>query len=512
MGVRNADELADIARDYGLDEVTYDAGLHAAEIKAPATALQHLASSVTSDQRLRYVEPPIEVHLDHERNDPDPYMVDPGTGVPYQWWFTQIGVDRALNLSSGNPSMLVGVVDSGIVAVPDLAGKVAESWYDQGLTSDAVDRAGHGTFVGSIIAANNDDGMGIAGSCGSCRIVAVKAFPDGSESTTDLALANGIRFISGRGIRVLNLSNGSPAICGSHVEYDAISYAIQQGILVVASSGNDGAGAVSCPAAWLQPSGGGPSAGLAVGASDHAGNRATFSNYGANLSLVAPGTYNSAPCEPDGIFAAIPSASVSLLCSNYYSDETTGALYTYSNGTSFSAPMVAGVAALLWAIRPDLGAAQIADLLKRSASIGQWTPDRGWGVLDAARALELATGRSSADPPPAAPPEGGPPATDSMQPTARALAGTYRPGAISRLSFRLRDNSGEARVYDTIYNAKSRKLGQVRSAFTKGANGVVFYVTWRAPRSAAGTLEHCVVAWDRAGNSSNESCARLRRH
>jgi hypothetical protein len=86
-------------------------------------------------------------------------------------------------------------------------------------------------------------------------------------------------------------------------------------------------------------------------------------------------------------------------CGRWFTGQP-GAGYAYSSGTSFAAPIVAGVAALLWAARPELQNFQVADLLMRSASrpVGAgWSPDRGWGVVNAARALELATGSSSRD-------------------------------------------------------------------------------------------------------------------
>ena len=77
-----------------------------------------------------------------------------------------------------------------------------------------------------------------------------------------------------------------------------------------------------------------------------------------------------------------------------------GAQYGYLPGTSFAAPEVAGVAALVWAARPELASYQVADIIKQSArrSAGSdWTPNLGCGVLDAGAALDLATSRSAAE-------------------------------------------------------------------------------------------------------------------
>lgn len=163
----------------------------------------------------------------------------------------------------------------------------------------------------------------------------------------------------------------------------------------MAAAGNSAAD-VAYPAADLQPPGGGPSYGLAVGAADAAGKLASFSNSGERLSLVAPGGYQGS-CS--GVLVAVPplgDAFVNSCYANWTGDG--GALYAYLTGTSFSAPEVAGVAALIWAKRPELKNYQVAGIIKQSArraGVG-WTPTMGCGVLDAGAALELATSYSSA--------------------------------------------------------------------------------------------------------------------
>lgn len=193
---------------------------------------------------------------------------------------------------------------------------------------------------------------------------------------------------------------------------DALHKAAAAGVLLVAAAGNN-SGFVSYPAADLQPAGGGRSFGLAVGASNFGGTLAGFSNSGEHLSLVAPGDY-AGMCS--GVLVAIPLVTEMLDGSCYPTWAGDGdARYAYLPGTSFSAPEVSGVAALIWAARPELKNYEVADIIKqsarRSATTG-WTPTMGCGQLDAAAALELATGRSTAgsacpatgDSPPAWPP------------------------------------------------------------------------------------------------------------
>ena len=361
------------------------AGLHAAVVTGSASALAALARS----PRVRYVEPVEPVTLAHVRDDPLTYELDPTTGVPWEWSFHALGVDQALNLTRGNPDILVGVLDSGISPVPDLRGKVTGGLWDSSTAGSAADTSGHGTFISSIVAARNDDGVGLAGFCGACRVLDWKTFP---LDTVELAL--GIRRLTDAHVRVLNISLVSEP---SDVVTDAIDYALAAGVLVVASTGNDGSASVSFPASLLSQPGGG----LAVGASNAAGRRAPFSSYGPRLSLLAPGTFRGS-CA-NGIIGALPSVATAFDtgtgCDAQLLD-LRGMRYAYANGTSFAAPQVAGIAALVWAADPALTNVQLANVLEQTATRPRGTgrtATAGWGVVDAAAAVERVTGRSTAD-------------------------------------------------------------------------------------------------------------------
>ena len=291
-----------MAREPGVSVVSVDKTLRVAELSGSPAALARLvtAQAVTTSP-LRYVEPVERAIYDHPRNDPATFQIDTSTGQPYEWNFSAVGMDRALNVAAGSPDMLVGYVDSGYSDIPDLRGKVAESWY---FTSEGnpYDVVGHGTFVGSLIAAVNDDGLGMAGFCGACRIV---PFRDDIGFTYTFAQA--VQKLVDEHIRVLNLSLSFPLY--SFLVSDALNYAINAGVLPVISSGNDGAAAVSYPASFVQADNGAASYGLAVGASDINGNRAVFSNWGTRLSLSAPGA-GSNTCS-SGVFGALPAGAAS---------------------------------------------------------------------------------------------------------------------------------------------------------------------------------------------------------
>lgn len=394
LGVAPGADPAAVASGLGVHVVMSDPQLHAVEVSGTAQALAGLAGRVSEDTSLRYVEPMRSMHFDHARNDPATTTVDTATGQTYQWPFRAVHVDRALNLTRGSADILVGIVDSGYSNVPDLSGKIAQAWYFSSEGSDAYDTEGHGTFVASLIAANNDDGTGLAGFCGACRLDVFK-----DTTPYQFLAASAIRRLVDDHVRIINLSLGSDI--GSYVMLDAVNYAIANGVLVVASSGNNGSGQLEYPAAWLAGANGAPGYGLAVGASDFNGNRAGFSQWGSRLSLLAPGTFDG-NCSV-GIWGALPPVSTDFDsgtgCDKTFI-EANGNRYAYASGTSFSAPEVAGIAALVWAVSPGLKNYEVASLLEQTADRAAgsgWQSDRGWGVVNAAAALERATGKSSTD-------------------------------------------------------------------------------------------------------------------
>ena len=332
-------------------------------------------------------------------SDPLVQNVDPKTKLPYEWQFASANLGSALDLTAGDPRIQVGVVDTGVDAVPDLAGKI-DALYDvtaQGTKRSAStagnDDYGHGTAVASLIAAGVGDGFGMAGFGGAAHVIGIHADSQGRFYDTDIAQA--IAKLDALGVRIVNLSIGGP-YPSSPILVDAIDKAAADGMLIVAASGNEG-GPVDWPAALLQQSGGGESYGLAVGATNAGGNHASFSNFGKHLSLVAPGIFTG---DCSGVLVALPRRNqLSDTCYPQWTGSG-GTEYGYVAGTSFASPEVAGVAALVWAARPELKNYQVADIIKASADRDAgagWTPTLGCGRLDAAAAVALALSRTAAE-------------------------------------------------------------------------------------------------------------------
>jgi subtilisin family serine protease len=312
----------------------------------------------------------------------------PGFATPFEWQFAAVHEDLVpQSVLRAAASVTIATIDTGgDLTAPDLAAKQPRTYNLRLENGDVRDTNGHGTFVASLAAGSVTNGEGMAGFGGDARLLVVKAsHADGS--LTDLDEANAIVYAVDHGARVINLSVGGPDT--SLTERRGIQYAVDHGVLVVASAGNefDDGNPVEYPSALLQPVGsnGVGGVGLSVGASTQDGARAFFSNTGSQISLVAPG---------DEVFGAVSSLSSTDEYPRVALPGSSAGAYGFSSGTSFSAPEVAGVAALVMAANPLLRASEVAEILKESASGGgAWNPEVGYGVVDAAAAVARAQGR-----------------------------------------------------------------------------------------------------------------------
>jgi len=295
------------------------------------------------------------------------------------WALEQIRAFAAWELDPGELGMIVAVVDSGIKAGhPDLAGRILPGWDFQGDDDNAEDPtfgASHGTMVSGIIAAAGNNAIGVAGLLWNGRILPVRAFNTSGTSTAfevsqAILYAAGLPNSSGQlpaePARVINLSFATTS--ASAVERDACDAARSAGALLVAASGNNATSAVHYPAGYDSVMG--------VGATDLSGARAGYSNYGSWIDLVAPGgsAWNGVRV------VTVEAGSVHG--------------YGFANGTSFAAPHVSGVAALVLGVR-DYTPAQLAQLLSDTAQdVGSLGFDlfTGHGVVDAYRAVATAIG------------------------------------------------------------------------------------------------------------------------
>lgn len=310
-----------------------------------------------------------------------------GEKAAWEWQFAAVREnmvpDAVLRAAS---NVTIAIVDTGAdLTAPDIAAKNPLAYGQRNGNADVRDNVGHGTFVAALAAGSVTNGEGIAGFGGDAKLMIVKAGA-GDGSMTDVDEAAAITYAVQHGARVINLSFGGTSTTAA--EKNAIQYAAEHGVLIVAAAGNDYllGNPTFYPAALLQPVGskGDGGIGLAVAASTEMGTRATFSNAGTYVSLAAPG---------DGVFSAVSSTAPASAFPRVPLPGSTHGLYGYGSGTSFAAPEVSGAAALVMAANPELGATDVARVLKESASGGgAWTPELGYGVIDVAAAVALAQG------------------------------------------------------------------------------------------------------------------------
>jgi subtilisin family serine protease len=332
-----------------------------------------LAQEFTGSGFFDYAEPDFPVYAFRDPNDPL-YRSQQNT-------LRQINAPDAWDLSTGSDNVMIAIIDSGVLAThPDLSGKVlsGKNFAAEPANLDTTDDNGHGTYVAGIAAANTNNNIGMSGIAWNSKILPVKVL-NADGIGTNATIAKGIRYASERGAQVINISLGGPN--RSQVVEDAVRIAYTQGAVLVASVGNNGTNQPNYPAAYDMV--------IGVGAFNARGEAATFSNYGLDLSISAPGSSIIGPWIGSGSQA-----------------------YIYDNGTSCAAPFVAGTVALMLSANPSLSNSQVRNILEGTAdnskpgnpavpasgnpgvqanSLGSGYDTRlGWGRLNVFKAVQAA--------------------------------------------------------------------------------------------------------------------------
>ncbi|MEK4503933.1 S8 family peptidase [Bacillus sp. FSL R12-0069] len=299
----------------------------------------------------------------------DPYYlenIETSAGLQNQWGLQRINPELAFcEMKDRGPVTKIAILDSGIDPNhPDLKEKIIDPInFASDDPKDYIDRNGHGTFVAGIAAAVTNNQTGIASaSYNTAYIVPVKVTSD-LGSVTSVDSLKGIMYAIEQKVDVINMSYGGNPY--SRNEQNALEMAWNQGIISIAAAGNDGHEQPIYPAAYNFV--------LGVSATDKTDRLASFSNWGSAVGITAPGT---------DILSTSPADSV-LFKPNYDA----------SFGTSFSAPFVSGVAAMLRAIKPSASNQEIIQAIQRSARSldtkdKKWDPFYGYGLLDLSAAVQ----------------------------------------------------------------------------------------------------------------------------
>ncbi|MCB0071586.1 MAG: S8 family serine peptidase [Caldilineaceae bacterium] len=299
-----------------------------------------------------------------------------------------VDATEAWDLTTGSATVIIAVVDGGVdLDHPDLAGKII-SGHDYVNNDDVPqDDYGHGTHVTGIAAARGNNGVGVAGVCQGCQVLAIKVLDNANRGYYSW-IAAGIIDAVDAGAQVINLSLGGAST--SETLHAAVRYAADHDVTVVSAMMNQGNETLYYPAAFTET--------IAVGATTSTDVRAGYSNTGDHIDLVAPG---------------------SSIMSTLWDDD-----YGSWSGTSMAVPHVAGTVGLMLSVNPGLTPEEIRTLLRGAADpiAGDgFSPAYGYGRLNAGETVRRAhPDRPTATPSPT--PTSTPTATNTPTATSTATA------------------------------------------------------------------------------------------
>lgn len=335
-----------------------------------------------------------------EENTIGYYALTPNdTEYGLQWHLPQISAESAWNLNTGSSDIVVAVLDSGTEFTHSDLGEGTDGfnifWHNPGedawsdptnpSTGNGVDDDGngytddwigynfdlgnnnptgtffHGTAVAGVVAAKTNNNNGVAGIAGgnNSKGTSIMIGNVGNTAPNSSVLDDAILYAAANGANIVQLSlsvGQSSAIDAAITE----AY-VNQGLLIINAAGNSGASSVGYPASNPLV--------MAIGASNTSDQKASFSQYGTDLEVSAPGT-------------------------NIRTTDLSNS-YTTTSGTSFSAPLTSGVASLVWGRHPSLSNAQVREILQDSADkVGGYDYNQDPG--DPGRSLEMGYGRINA--------------------------------------------------------------------------------------------------------------------
>ena len=433
-------EIAGLRGGQGAEEVYVSAFTFARVWRVPPSkTVEEWADLFDKNPLVEYAEPNYFCYALWYPNDPfyayqwnfdDDHTYNPGGASSNPYGGANgggIGMEEVWPITNGGSNVVVAVVDTGVAyedypipsyesykvkggvknyqKAPDLAGtsfwqnedEIAGNVIDDdgnGFVDDVNgwdfvnndahpnDNNAHGTHVTGTIAQTTNNGLGVAGIAFNATIMPIKVL-DYTGGGTEVWIANGIYYAVDNGAEIINLSLGGDS--PSTTLENAVAYAYNHGVVVIAASGNDGTESVDYPAAYDDYV-------IAVGATRYDETRASYSDYGSSLDLVAPGGDLGVDQNGDGYGDGVLQQTFKPYGGFVdKADPTDWTYYYFFDGTSMATPHVSGAAALLLARNSTLTPDQIRNILESTAEdLGAPGRDNtyGWGLIDAQAALE----------------------------------------------------------------------------------------------------------------------------
>jgi subtilisin family serine protease len=402
-------------------------------IQVPPQAEEKIAAALAKHPWVEFAEVDMAV-------EPIGVPDDPRYGS--QWFLPKIQAPEAWDYATG-AGVVVAVLDTGVDGNhPDLAGKMVPGWNAYDGNSNSADVHGHGTWVAGVVAAETNNGIGVAGVAADALIMPVRiSQPDGFAYWS--TVASGLSWAADHGAQVANISYNN--VSGSSSVQSAARYLRRKGGLTVVAAGNSGGQVNISESPDL----------ITAAATTSNDARAGYSSYGEYVDVAAPGS---------GILTT-----------------SRGGGYSSVSGTSFASPCTAGVIALVMGANPRLSPSEVETILfettEDKGNLG-WDMYYGHGRVDALAAVQLAQQTS---------------ASDTVAPSVTIVS--PRSGTVSQLvsvDVQATDNVGVTHV--ELY---------VNSSFFATDGSPPFRFTWDSTQYPEGAADLHARAHDAAGNYSD---------
>ncbi len=382
--------VADVAEALP-DETLESLSIEAVEVSqlytvsfSPDQDPQEVADKLEQDPTVEYAEPNFIAGITAAPRNPPPIppskrgekgvILTPNDPLySFQWHLQAIQMPTAWDSATGQ-EVVVAIIDTGVdFGASDLANTARLPGYDfANDDADPTDDQGHGTHVAGTIAQTTNNSLGVAGVAYNARLLPVKVLGANGQGSYD-NIIKGIVYAVDQGAKVINMSlagrNGSQAL------QEVVQYAFGRGVVVVAAAGNSG-GPVEYPAAYDDYV-------IGVGAVRYDSTRTSYSNFGPQVDVMAPGGDLDVDQNGDGYADGV--LQQTFKAPGTYT-------YLFMEGTSMASPHVAGLAALILSRQPNAPPSEVERLMAQSAqNLG--SPDQiGAGLIQAANALAALIG------------------------------------------------------------------------------------------------------------------------
>jgi serine protease len=444
-------QVAGVALAYGRELAD---NAHVLRLPTTMTLAQvsEIAHRVATLPEIEYAEPDVIMQ---------PWITPNDTQYGNQWhYFPPVAGTYGANLpgawdiTTGSPSVVIAIIDTGILPHADLAGRTVPGYdfiVDTAIANDGNGRdadpsdpgdwvtaaesasgpllgcqvrnsSWHGTHVAGTIGANSNNAFGVAGINWQSKIEVVRVLGKCGGYSSDIV--DGIRWAAGLSVsgvpananpaKVINMSLGGSGVCGSTYQ-NAINAAVAAGTVVVVAAGNSNANAAN-----YQPA---SCAGvITVASTGRTGSRAYYSNFGATVEIAAPGGDTSTGTA-NGVLSTLNTGTTVPAAESY----------AYYQGTSMATPHVVGLVSLLFSVNPTLTPAQVLSLLQGTvtpfpAGSSCTITTCGPGIINAAAAVAAAAPVTT---PPSAFAKSNPVNGSTGQATSLALSWAASSGAAS---------------------------------------------------------------------------------